>query len=101
MFKYKQEFFIFESEKMPEIKMNYLLGVPEDMKEGERRRVYIPSHLAYGEYSNGIIPANSALIFDLELIEIVEEQEVAYSELLFTDFTVTQEDGTKVERLCR
>lgn len=78
---------------------NVIKGVSlsfQDMKEGERRRVYIPSHLAYGEYSNGIIPANSALIFDLELIEIVEEQEVAYSELLFTDFTVTQEDGTKV-----
>ena len=35
MYNYKQEFFVFESKKMPEIKMNYLLGVPEDLKDGE------------------------------------------------------------------
>lgn len=40
------------------------------MVEGEKRRFYIPSHLAYGNSSTGIITAGSTLIFDVELIAI-------------------------------
>jgi peptidylprolyl isomerase len=43
-----------------------------EMKIGEKRLVIIPPELAYGDRAvgNGIIPANSFLIFDLELLAI-------------------------------
>lgn len=42
-----------------------------DMKIGEKRRLYIPSKLGYGEHGAGAaIPPNSDLIFDVELLEV-------------------------------
>ena len=40
------------------------------MVEGEKTRLFIPSDLAYGNRSAGMIPAGSTLIFDVELLEI-------------------------------
>lgn len=37
---------------------------------GGKGKLFIPSKLAYGKNSVGKVPANSVLIFDLELIEI-------------------------------
>ncbi|MCA9381375.1 FKBP-type peptidyl-prolyl cis-trans isomerase [Candidatus Dojkabacteria bacterium] len=45
-------------------------GVP-GMKIGEIRRIFIPSELGYGDQDTGAIPANSDLIFDVELVKIV------------------------------
>lgn len=42
------------------------------MKEGEKVRFVIPSKIAYGNRWQGNIPPNSTLIFDVELIEIIE-----------------------------
>lgn len=42
------------------------------MSEGSKWRLYIPSDLAYGEQgAGGVIGPNSALIFDVELLEIL------------------------------
>jgi len=38
------------------------------MKKGEKTKFFIPSKLAYGERGQGSIPANTVLIFDIELI---------------------------------
>ncbi|MEM1231741.1 MAG: FKBP-type peptidyl-prolyl cis-trans isomerase [Pseudomonadota bacterium] len=40
------------------------------MKPGSKWRLYIPSELAYGQRATGSIPANSTLIFDVELISV-------------------------------
>ena len=41
------------------------------MSEGSTYRLFIPSELGYGGYATAGIPANSALIFKVELISIV------------------------------
>lgn len=46
-------------------------GVP-GMKEGGKRRLIIPAEQAYGAQSQGGIPANSDLVFDIELVKIGE-----------------------------
>lgn len=41
-----------------------------NLKEGEKARVFIPAHLAYGEAGRGQIAPNTDLIFDLELVSL-------------------------------
>jgi peptidylprolyl isomerase len=49
-------------------------GLP-GMKEGGKRRLMIPASLAYGSAGQGdTIPPNADLIFDIELVDILESQ---------------------------
>ena len=43
------------------------LGV-SGMRVGELRRILVPSELGYGDRANGQIPAQSVLVFEVELI---------------------------------
>lgn len=43
--------------------------------EGSKFELYIPANLGYGEHSpSPAIPANSVLIFEIELVEIVKPE---------------------------
>lgn len=42
----------------------------DGMKEGGKRRLVIPAHLAYGEQAVEKIPANSDLVFEVQLITV-------------------------------
>jgi FKBP-type peptidyl-prolyl cis-trans isomerase FkpA len=42
------------------------------MKVGGKRRIVCPSAIAYGSRGMGQIPGDAALVFEVELLEIVE-----------------------------
>jgi FKBP-type peptidyl-prolyl cis-trans isomerase len=43
------------------------------MREGEKARFVLPYPLAYGESTYGYIPAYSNLVFDVELLDIMDK----------------------------
>jgi FKBP-type peptidyl-prolyl cis-trans isomerase FklB len=49
------------------------------MKEGSKWELYIPADLAYGESGRPSIPPNSALVFEVELLEIAKPDAAAAS----------------------
>ena len=85
----------FDSDEPVEFNLDYLIpGMTEGIKlmsEGAEYILYIPSALGYGDYSPAeIIPANSTLIFDVELIQVIDrikedEAEFSLDQLNFED----------------
>jgi len=74
----QKEFFSSHDRNMPisfklgtqMVMQGWNLGIA-GMKAGGRRRLWIPSELAYGaEGVSGIVPPNADLIFEIELLEI-------------------------------
>ena len=57
------------------ILMAFLVGGTLAIKEGGKWKIYLPSLIAYGERGAGQnIGPNATLIFEVELLEIVEAQ---------------------------
>lgn len=63
-----------QGDKPAEIKVDSVLkGWAEAlqlMKEGSHAVIVLPPHLAYGEAGNSVIPPNTALVFDVELVKV-------------------------------
>ncbi len=48
----------------------------QKMRVGDKAMLFIPSHLGYGKQGAGkVIPQNSDLVFELELVEIVKKEQ--------------------------
>lgn len=62
------------------------------MKVGGKRYLVIPPDLAFGETDNGVVPANSTLVMEIELTELVLP--TVMTEVDEGDYTVT-ESGLK------
>ena len=45
----------------------------QQMKVGDKVRLFVPSHLGYGPQGSGPIPPNADLVFDLEITGIAEQ----------------------------
>lgn len=53
--------------------MSFFPGLNEAlpmMPQGSKWQLYVPAALAYGEKGNGLIPANTALVLEVELMEV-------------------------------
>jgi peptidylprolyl isomerase len=72
---------VFDSNKEPQSPFRFVIGLGqvikgwdegvEGMKEGGKRKLFVPAALAYGDKSpSAKIPANSDLVFEIELLEV-------------------------------
>jgi len=59
-----------------EVTLNGVIGgwkeVLPMMKEGDKWKVFIPTHLGYGSRIRGNVPGNSLLIYELEVIKVAQ-----------------------------
>jgi len=55
--------------KLSEVIKGWVIGMAL-LKEGEKARLFIPSRYGYGNKGSSEIPANSVLIFDVELLKV-------------------------------
>ena len=50
--------------------MSFSVIALQQMRVGDKWEIYIPSELGYGSFSQPGIPANSTLIFEIELLGV-------------------------------
>lgn len=43
------------------------------MREGGKRRLIIPSALAYGAFRNGLLPPYATLVFEIDLVSVTQQ----------------------------
>jgi FKBP-type peptidyl-prolyl cis-trans isomerase 2 len=81
-------------------------GIP-GMKVGGIRRLTVPAALAYGDQSpSPLIPANSDLVFIVELVDVMQTQDLKLGEgeaatsrcVAVTAFKITDSDGNVLEQ---
>ena len=58
------------------------------MKRGEKRKLVVPPEMGYGSRSVSVIPANSTLLFDVELLDIL-----SYTDLTNERFKALLKEG--------
>jgi hypothetical protein len=74
----------FDSSRDREVSFQFKVGVGQVMKGwdlgllgmciGEKRKLIIPPHLAYGDVGAGYdVPKGATLVFEIELLDIVED----------------------------
>jgi len=56
--------------KLDEVIRGWTLGLPM-IGEGGKIRLYLPASLGYGKYGKGSVPPGAALIFEVELLEVI------------------------------
>ena len=56
-----------------------LLFMLQEMQEGGKMTIYSPSVYGFGPSSNSVIPSNSNLVFDLELVQVVRNAEEQFA----------------------
>ncbi len=66
--------------KLSQVIKGWQVGIPL-MKEGGKATLLIPSQLAYGSQSMGVITANSVLSFEVELLDVIHEGERAQKDI--------------------
>jgi len=69
---------IFDTDRNTLILYSTIKGWQEGLsllQEGGSIKLFVPSKLGYGDTKSGIIPKNSVLLFDIELINVIPLQE--------------------------
>jgi FKBP-type peptidyl-prolyl cis-trans isomerase FkpA len=87
---------IMYGEKRLSLEQLGLRGVLEGillMREEEKARFIIPSHMAYGSTGTGAIPPYSTLIYDIELVRVIKDPQ-AYEQKLINDYIDLYNDST-------
>lgn len=71
------------------------------LKEGEKAQVFIPSYLAFGANGTSVIPPYSVLVYDIEILDVIDEEERLAKYIAKKNITLdaTTDSGLKYKRI--